>query len=179
MPESALITAMISAMQAFIREVSGTQAKKLSTGHGFVFHIEKVGRISIVVATDEDDRPTEQLTNLRTRFLHKFGGKVDTFRGVTDDFDAFIEDVREIFEIKGTEKRVEPSKQLNSFALIQIKPELQKAARAMVMKKEAGILELKEELETTPFRTRELLEELLELGYIGRYFDGEKIVYYL
>jgi len=178
MPESALITAMISAMQAFIKEVSGSHAKKLSTG-GFVFHLDRVGKIVFILATDDDERPESEIYQLRTRFLHKFGGNLHSFSGMTDEYLPFEEDVYDIFNIQVQEHRVEPSQQLNSFALIQIPSHLQEVARTIVMKKEISTIDLYKELDDTPFQINNKVEELVEMGYIGRYFDGNQKVYFV
>jgi len=178
MPESALITAMISAMQAFIHEVSGAYAKKLSTG-GFVFHIDRVGKLIFVLATSDEERPNLELTNLRTRFLHKFGAQITSFRGATDEFRVFEKDVREIFDINSQIHRIEPEKPLTSFALIQIPQELQEAARLFVMKKELSVADIKEETGKTTFEITLTLEKLFELGYIGRYHNGKMFIYFI
>ena len=178
MPESALITAMISAMQAFIKEVSGNYAKKLSTG-GFVFHIDRVGKLVFILATSEDQRPDEEMGQIRTRFLHKYGASIDSFRGVTDEFTGFEKDLKEILDIKTYENRIEPTKQLNSFALLQIPKDLQPASRALIMKKELNAKQMSEELEITPLEARKLLDELHELGYAGRFHDGWDFIYFV
>ena len=178
MPESALITAMLSAMQSFIKEVSGTFAQKLSTG-GFVFHIEKVGRVSFVLATAEEERPTTELTQLRTKFLHGYGQLIDDFRGVTDHFIPFEDDVKTILDISLEMKKTEPTKQLNSFALLQIKPSLQEIAREVILAKGAKPSDLIEKLDLTEYQVRVLLEELFDMGFIGRYIDGAEYVYFV
>jgi hypothetical protein len=177
MPPSALITAMLSAMQAFILEVSGNTAKKLSAG-SFVFHIEIIGKVALVLATSSENRP-EELKELRSSFLHKYGSNLASFKGEVDVFYPFEDDVNQILGLEYKEEKVLPSKQLNSFALLQIKSDLQQVAREIVMKKEIKIKELAGILDQTQLITRMQLEELFDLGFIGKYLDGKEFVYFL
>ena len=178
MPESALITAMISAMQAFIKEVSGNYAKKVSTG-GFVFHLDRVGKVVFILACDDDNRPDTEMNQMRIRFLHKYGASLDNFKGMTDDYLGFEKDIKEIFDIKEMERKIEPQKQLNSFALLQIPKHLQEVARQVIMKKEISAKSLAETLEITNFPAKEYLEDLFSDGFLGRYFNGFDYLYFI
>ncbi|MHA2504030.1 MAG: hypothetical protein ACXAE3_14315, partial [Candidatus Kariarchaeaceae archaeon] len=141
--------------------------------------VDRVGKLIFVLATSDDARPEDELSQLRTRFLHKHGSKIDVFRGVTDDFRDFDTDVNEIFDIKVQERRVEPSQQLNSFALLQIPKDLQNVARILVMKKEITVGDLRAETDQTIFQARTQLEDLFSRGFVGRYHNGRVYVYFV
>lgn len=177
MPQSALITAMLSAMQAFINEISGDQAKKLSTG-GFVFHMESMKEISLVIATSSEERPPE-LAELRTVFLHKFGSQIGNFTGDTSLFLDFEEDVLKILQFDKLAERIEPTNKLNAYSLLQIRPELQAIAKEAVLKKETRVIELSKILDRSHLIVQMQLEELFDLGFLGKYYDKGEIVYFL
>ncbi|OLS22360.1 MAG: hypothetical protein HeimC2_29960 [Candidatus Heimdallarchaeota archaeon LC_2] len=177
MPQSALITAMLSAMQAFINEISGDQAKKLSTG-GFVFHMESMKEISLVIATSSETRPSE-LTELRTVFLHKFGSKITSFTGDTSLFLDFDEDVLRILKMNTVDERIEPKNKLNAYSLLQIRPELQAIAKEAVLKKQTRVSELSKILDRSHLIVQMQLEELFDMGVLGKYSDKGEIVYFL
>lgn len=177
MPQSALITAMLSAMQAFINEISGDQAKKLSTG-GFVFHMESMKELSLVIATSSEKRPFE-LTELRNVFLHKFGSKITSFTGDTSLFLDFEEDVFRILKMNQVDKRIEPKNKLNAYSLLQIRPELQAIAKEAVLKKQTRVSELSKILDRSHLIVQMQLEELFDNGFLGKYSDNGEIVYFL
>lgn len=177
MPQSALITAMLSAMQAFINEISGDQAKKLSTG-GFVFHMESMQEISLVIATSSETRPSE-LSELRTVFLHKFGSQISKFSGDTSLFLDFEEDVLRILKYDKFDDKIEPKNKLTAYSLLQIRPELQAIAREAVLKKQTRVVELSKILDRSHLIVQMQLEELFDLGFLGKYHDIGEIVYFL
>lgn len=177
MPQSALITAMLSAMQAFIKEISGDQAKKLSTG-GFVFHMESLDEISLVIATSSETRPSE-LTELRNVFFHKYGGQISKFVGDTAMFISFEDDVRSVLKIGQQEEREPPKNKLTAYSLLQIRPELQDIAREAVLKKETRVSELEKLLNRPALVIQMQLEELFDLGFLGKYIEADEIVYFL
>lgn len=178
MPEASLISGMLTAMQSFIQEISGTYAKKLSAGD-FVFHLEKIGKISIVLSTDSDNRPIEQMTQLRTRFMNKYGSYLDSWSGTVHQFQPFKEDVDEILDSYGLVERVDPKKPLNAFVLISLKPELQKIAKVLIMKKKMTAHEMAAESEFTPYQCYNYLEELVNLGHVGRTQQDDDYTYFV
>ncbi|MCY3410762.1 MAG: hypothetical protein INQ03_03905 [Candidatus Heimdallarchaeota archaeon] len=178
MPEAALITAMVSAMQSFIKEISGVYANKVSAG-GFVFHIEKIGKITIALVTSDDERPVDKINKIRTVFISKYGQFIEGSFGQIQQFAAFENELQDILGIIHQEERVNPTKQLNSFAFISIKPELQKIAKLIVMKKEGNALDLAKELNDTAFNVNSGLEQLFDLGYVGRYYEGNSYTYFV
>jgi hypothetical protein len=177
MPQSALITAMLSAMQAFINEISGDQAKKLSTG-GFVFHMESMKEISLVLATSSEVRPPE-LPELRNVFFHKFGGDISSFVGDTELFAPFENDVRQILKIDQQEEKIPPKNKLTAYSLLQIRPELQDIAREAVLKKETRVSELQKLLNRSGLIIQMQLEELYDLGFLGKFVKDGEMIYFI
>lgn len=177
MPESALITAMLSAIQSFILEISGTPAKKFST-RGFVFHIENLKKIYIAVATDSEKPPIE-LRELRTVFLRKFATQIENFRGDTSEFAHFEDDVKKIFNFAELTKRTPPKKKLTAYSLLQIPPDLQAVARELALNKETKIYPLSRKLKQSGLLTKMQLEELFDLGLVGKTIENRDFVYFL
>jgi hypothetical protein len=158
---------MLTAMQAFLFEVSGNYADKISAG-GFVFHVDRVGKISIVLATSADERPSELMSILRTRFLHKYGSYLANFSGVINKFDPFKEDVEEILNLKGVGERIEPKEPLNAFIIMSLNEELQNTAREIILLGEATAQQLSDKLTQSLRVTKSHLERLVAMGHIGR-----------
>ena len=177
MPPSALITAMISAMQSFIHEISGNQARKLTT-YGFTFHIETVGKLSLILATSSDEAPPE-LTQLRNAFLHKFGDKIANFIGDTELFAPFEDDVRKVLNVKDLGVRTPPGKKMTAFDVMKIPPDLQNLAKNIAMNNEITVSQLSEKLKQTELQTQMQLDELFDMGYIGRYLEDNEFVYFM
>ncbi|MHA2171362.1 MAG: hypothetical protein ACXAB7_15855 [Candidatus Kariarchaeaceae archaeon] len=178
MPDKYLITAMLAAMQAFITEVSGDYAKKVAAAE-FVFHIEKVGKISIVLATSSDERPADQLSNLRTSFLHKFGAELANFTGVITKFEDFKSDAEEILNLEGIGPRIEPSQPLNAFVIMSLDEDLREIAKELIIVEEATAIELSDRLTRSLLFTKAVLEKLVTMGHIGRIETDQGLRYFV
>ncbi|OLS26295.1 MAG: hypothetical protein HeimC2_15390 [Candidatus Heimdallarchaeota archaeon LC_2] len=176
-PSSHLVSAMLTAMQVFVKEVVGSNFSEITAGP-FSFISEQAGPFSIVVVGTKSQEASEKSKYLVLRFIRKYKTMIENWKGELIDFVDFDEDVNEVFGM--TEGlRVDPKIPLDAIALLQIKESLQPIARRILARYEISIEDMAKDLDLTFIVTANLLNELFELGYIGRFRRDDKTFYFI
>ena len=177
-PPYSLITGLLTAMQNFVLEVTGSYPTDLSAGT-FTFHMEKWGPLTIVLTTSNQKVPIPTLSDLGIRFLNRFGDKVENWKGRVSEFEDFEIDVKDILGSSRIQQRVDPKTPMTSLALLSLDPDLQKVAQAIIQVGEASSHVLATETNQNEYVTRLQCEELVKMGHLGRiYSDDEEFIYF-
>lgn len=176
-PSSHLVSAMLTAMQVFVKEVVGSNFSEVTAGP-FSFISEKAGPFSIVVVGSKSEEASEKSKYLVLRFIRKYKSKIEGWKGELIDFEDFDEDVHEVFGMtEGV--RVDPKAPLDALALLQIEERLQPVAKRILAKDQVSIEEMAKDMGLTLIVTANLLNDLFELGYIGRFRRDDQTYYFI
>ena len=168
---------MLTAMQVFVKEVVGSNFSEVTAGP-FSFISEQAGPFSIVVVGTKSKEASEKAKYLVLRFIRKYKTMIENWRGELINFVDFDEDVHEVFGMtEGV--RVDPKNPLDALALLQIEERLQSVAKRILAKYELSIEEMAKDLDLTFIDTANLLNELFDLGYIGRFRRDDKTFYFI
>ncbi|MHA2251282.1 MAG: winged helix-turn-helix domain-containing protein [Candidatus Kariarchaeaceae archaeon] len=176
-PSPHLVSAMLTAMQVFIKEVTGSYFSEISAGP-FSFISEKAGPFSVVLVSTKSEEAIEKAKYLTLRFIRRFKSSIEDWSGETIDFQDFDEDVEIVFGPQN-DVRVDPKKPLDAIALIQLKHELQEIAKYLLQKEEKTVDEIAEELSLSKYVVFDQINELYDLGYIGRFEKDSNLVYFV
>ncbi|MHA2029396.1 MAG: hypothetical protein ACW99A_06270 [Candidatus Kariarchaeaceae archaeon] len=177
-PPYSLITGLLTAMQNFVLEVTGSYPTDLSAG-GFTFHMEKYGPLTIVLTTQNQKVPIPTLSDLGYRFLNRFGEKVENWKGRVSEFEEFDADIEDILGTSRIQKRVDPKQPLTSLALLSLNPDLQNVAQAIIQIGEASSYRLAQLSGQNEYVTRLQCEELVKLGHLGRiHSTDDEFIYF-
>lgn len=178
-PPYNLITGLLTAMQNFVFEVTGSYPTDLSAG-GFTFHMEKYGPLTVVLSTSNEKQPIPRLNQLGVRFLQRFGDKIEGWKGRVSEFTGFTEDVKDILGDFEIQKRVDPKNPLTALALLSLDSDLQDVAKALIQVGEASSTELSKLAGKNEYITRLHCEELVKLGHVGRiHKSDDEFVYFV
>lgn len=176
-PSAHLVSAMLTAMQVFVREVVGSNFSEVTAGP-FSFISEKAGPFSIVVVGTKNPEVMQKSKYLVLRFIRKYKTKIENWKGELIDFEDFDEDVDEVFgQIE--DLRIDPKAPLDAIALLTIESELQPVAKLMLAKGEVDSNLTALSLEITEIDANNRLEKLFELGYIGRFSRSGAVYYFV
>jgi hypothetical protein len=179
-PPKNLVTGMLTALQGFVRELTGEFPSILGTegDHPFTFYFQKRGPVTIVLAiSDKISQPTE-INEIGLRFLRNYGADIENWKGQDDYFEAFTEDLIDLLGEDRTSRRVDPKNPINAFTLLSLDVSLQNIAKELINLKETTSQELAERLGLSEYPLRMQLEELVELGHLGRYFSKDGYTYF-
>ena len=110
--------------------------------------------------------------------MRRFGEKVEKWKGKVSDFSAYKEDVQDVLGLSEITKRIYPKDPLTAMTLLSLDPALQEIAQALIQRREASSDILGNETSKSEFIARMQLEELVELGHIGRTMSGEDYIYF-
>lgn len=176
-PSPHLVSAMLTAMQVFIKEVTGSFFSEVTAGP-FSFVSEKAGPFSVVLVSTKSSEALAKAKYLVLRFIRRYQSALDQWKGETLDFQNFDIDVADVF---GNQEdiRIDPKIPLDSISLIKLKPNLQKVAKQLLTKEEVSVDQLAEELGESRFKVYANLNELFELGHVGRYTKDRKLIYFI
>jgi len=176
-PSQDLVAAMLTAMQSFIREVTGSYFSELTAGP-FSFVSEVAGPFQVVMVTSKSDKAVETVQHLGMRFMRKYKQLIENWKGETIDFEDFIIDVNEVVGIGSETLRVDPKNPLNAATLVFLPPELQNIAVGLIQIDQITAEDLAVKLKIDPAIALERCESLLELGHIGKEQNSEGTFYF-
>lgn len=173
-----LITGMLTGIQQFVHEVSGAFPTELIAGR-YTFNFEKIGPLTIVLTTKTERKNVEYLSIIGSRFLSKFGAKIDKWKGFTNEFASFEDDLAEIFGPDIIKNRIDPKLTMNAITILQLEDKLIDVAITMISLKEATSEEVAFQLKKDQKNVEELLDEMVENGYLGCYINENPKRYYV
>jgi len=176
-PPKNLITGMFTALQGFVMELTGKYPTILSTDD-FTFYFQKRGPITIVLNTSETIKQPNQLSEIGLRFLQQFGNEVEKWKGDEAHFSRFSEELVDLLGVEQTTKRIDPEKPLSPMGLLHLDPKYQALIKELISRKQATSKELAETLQRNEYHLRLDLEELVEMGFIGRIYLVEEYHYF-
>lgn len=179
-PPSQLVTGLLTAMQNFVQEMTGSYVNHFSAA-GYTFVSEPIGPISIVMALADEFLLSENLplTELGINFLKYFGDKLEDWTGDMSDFSSFDDILAEILKIEKVKERIEPKNPLNALTLMSLPENLQEVARYVLEKREASPHEFAKSKNFSENEAIEKFEELLSMGHIGRLVKDDTPVYFV
>ena len=176
-PPPDLVSALLTAMQGFVKEVTGSHFTELTAGP-FSFTSERVGPFSVVIVSNKSEIAIEKAKYLSLRFIKRFRMDIENWSGNTIDFETFDEDIQEIIGKVDT-IRIDPSVPLDAISLLSLRPQLQSVSKALLTK---GALTLPQVIELTgisPIQAENQLEELLLMGHVGKYKKEGQLYYFV
>ncbi|MFV2014420.1 MAG: hypothetical protein ACC656_03250 [Candidatus Heimdallarchaeota archaeon] len=176
-PTAHLVSAMLTAMQVFVREVVGSNFSEITAGP-FSFISEKAGPFSIVVVGTKNPEVIQKSKYLVLRFIRKYKTKIENWKGELIDFEDFDEDVDEVFGLI-EDLRIDPKAPLDAIALLTIESELQPVAKLMLSKAELEMNQTALSLGITEIEAKNRLDKLFDLGYIGRFSRSGEVFYFV
>lgn len=166
-PDEDLISAMIVAMQNFIKEVTGTYFSELTAGP-IQFSAQKAGPFYVVLVSTRSEKALEQVKHLGILFMRRYKTLIENWKGETIDFEGFNEDIEEVIGVDPEDLRIDPKNPLDAKTLIFLEQELQQVAKYLIRKKEATIGRLVSDLGIKTEDAIKSVETLFERGHIGK-----------
>ncbi len=177
-PPISLMSGLLTAMQSFVMEVTGSYPTILSGG-GFAFHLEKIGPLTFVLTCSEERKPLRSLSNIGMRFINKFGSKVENWIGNPDAFINFKKDIEDILGKETVQTHIYPTKPLNSLVLLSLSPEMQEISKALIEKRESTPSDLAKSIDVSVYDIKIQLEQLLSMGHVGRTERETDFLYFI
>ena len=177
-PDEDLISAMIVAMQNFIKEVTGTYFSELTAGP-IQFSAERAGPFYVVLVSTRSEKAIEKVKHLGILFMRRYKTQIENWKGETIDFEGFNEDIDQVVGQKPQDLRVDPKHPLDAKTLIFLEPELQDVAKYMLRKKESTIGKLSIDLGIDGDTASQIIETLFERGHIGKEIIGGVTKYFV
>ncbi len=176
-PPTHLVSAMLTAMQVFIKEVTGENFSEVTAGP-FTFVSEKVGPFSVVIISSKSHKITEKAKFLTLRFIRKYKNAIENWGGETVIFADFEKDVEDIFG-KVEDIRIDPKNPLDIFRILSLPEEFQPIVKYLLIKGEAPLTEISDKLNIGRYILQKKLESMVEQGNIGRYVKDQDFVYFI
>jgi hypothetical protein len=176
-PSAHLVSAMLTAMQVFVREVVGSNFSEVTAGP-FSFISEKAGPFSIVVVGTKNPEVMQKSKYLVLRFIRKYKSKIEHWKGELIDFEDFDQDVDEVFGLI-EDIRIDPKIPLDAIALLQIESDLQPVAKLILGKQEVEKNLTALSLNITEIDATNRLDKLFDLGYIGKFNRSGETFYFV
>ncbi len=179
-PPSQLVTGLLTAMQNFVQEMTGSYVNHFSAA-GYTFVNEPIGPISIVMALADEFLISENLplTELGVNFLKHYGDKLENWSGDMSVFAKFDKILAEILHIEKIKERIEPKNPLNALTLISLPETLQETAKFVLERREASPKDLATQQGLSENEAVQRLEELLNRGHGGRLVKDDVPLYFV
>lgn len=165
-PSPDLVSAMLTAMQSFVFEVTGAYFSDLTAGP-FSFTSEKVGPFAVVLASTKSEKAEEYTKYLALRFIKRFALLLENWNGETADFEAFDVDVTEIFGVLPS-RRIDIKNPIDAATLMTLKQDLQSVVRYLLIKGDSSIEQIAAGINESEILVQTKINELLALGHIGK-----------
>lgn len=176
-PAPHLVSAMLTAMQVFIREVTGNYFTNVDAGP-FSFIAEKAGPFSVVIISGKSEETFEKAKYLTIRFMKRYKGTIENWKGETIEFADFDKDVDLIFG-RYDEPRKDPTRPLDVFTLMNLDHKYQVLAKALIGIKEAKVERIAEKAGEGVAEAQIKLDDMVEKGYVGRFSLNNEKVYFV
>ena len=176
-PTPHLVSAMLTAMQVFIKEVTGSYFTEVHAGP-FSFVSEKAGPFSVVIVSEKSHKSLDRAKFLTLRFIRKYRSAIENWTGQTVEFADFDEDVEEVFG-KLDDIRIDPINPLDVMTLLTIHEKYQPVVKYLLTKGEVSLDHIAIEFEDDRFILHGYLEELVKLGHVGRFIKEGNFWYFV
>lgn len=175
-----LISSFISAVASFSQEAIGNELRGIESEGKFIFVTDHNQIVTAIIADDPNEISPQISETIALKFLSEYATHIqsgiddaDTFR----DFDSVLDRIIPPHLALGG--RIEPQEPLDALEIIKIPPHLRDIALLILREKEITVhqavreLSLKEEIATS------WMEELVELGKVGRRDSERDQVYFI
>ncbi len=177
-PDEDLVSAMIVAMQNFIKEVTGTYFSELTAGP-IQFSAERAGPFYVVLVSTRSTKAIEKVKHLGILFMRRYKTLIENWKGETIDFEGFNEDIDEVIGHDPQDLRIDPRNPLDAKTLIFLEPELQDIAKYLLRKKETTIGNIASDLNLDTESVLRVVETLFERGHVGKEKIGGTTKYFV
>ena len=179
-PPSSLITGILTAFQSAFYEISGAWPRKIVSGK-FQFTFEKIGALTICKVVDAKEESEDYLSEIGLAFIKKYGSQLNKWRGDRRPFSEFTQDLDLIIP-QQLSNSFNPQKPLDAFALLSLGEGMGLLSKY--------IIEHEKKIQSKDFdiickrlninikKLKEMIENLIELGYLGFIRHGEGDIEY-
>ncbi len=179
-PPSSLITGILTAFQSAFYEISGAWPRKIVSGK-FQFIFEKIGPLTICKVIDAAEETEEYLSEIGLAFIKKYGSQLSKWRGDRRPFSEFTQDLDRIIPQQLSNSH-NPQKPLDAFALLNLNEEMGLLAK-YIIEHEKKIKTMEFDIICTHLnidnkKLKEMIEDLIELGFLGFIRHGEGAIEY-
>jgi hypothetical protein len=175
-----LISSFISAVASFSQEAIGNELRGIESEGKFIFVADHNQIITAIIADDPNEVSPQISETIALKFLSEYAPHIqsgiddaDTFR----DFDSILDRIIPPHLALGG--RIEPQGPLDALEIINLAPHLRNMALLILREKEITTGRAAHELSIDEDEVTSWMEELVELGKIGRRDTANGQIYFL
>ena len=176
-----LVSGLLTALRMFANEVTDADVKAFQV-EGLTYHFQSFDIFYVVLVTSSLEGPQKYLHELGLRFMKKFGEIFLTSKDIALDyscFNSFQGDVREVLgSIVDVTSSIKPTKKLTTAEIFNLPIETQKVALAILEIEQGTLEDISKEVKLDDSNTKNLLENLITIGFIGQKTSNNKTVYF-
>ncbi len=175
-----LMSSFISAISAFSREAMGDELRGIESDGRFVFVADHDRIITVLIAENPEEISTGLIDNIGINFVSRYSKHAEldlcdsaTFR----EFDGVLDKIIPSRLLEST--RVDPLEPLDALSLIEVPQESTQIALLLIRKKSLSAQQAATELSMDVDSAHILLEQLVEMGKVGRRTSSGSVLYFV
>lgn len=175
-----LVSGLLTALRMFASEVTHSDVKAFEV-EGLTYHFQSFNIFCVVLVTSSLEGPQEYLHQLGLRFIKKFGEDYVSSHKTYDFtfFESFKSDVEQVLgSIVDISSSINPTKKLTTAEIFNLPQETQKIALALLQLEQGTVNEIAREVKMREENINRILDQLIEIGFIGKRSTDEKIIYF-
>jgi hypothetical protein len=176
-----LVSGLLTALRMFANEVTHADVKAFEV-EGLTYHFQSFDLFYVVLVTSSMEEPQVYLHQLGLRFMKKYGENYLTIKDKALDyscFDTFKGDIAEVLgSIVDVSSSINPTKKLTTAEIFNLPIETQKVALVILEIEQGTVEDIIREGNLEKLDTIEVLNKLVEIGFIGLKADDGKEVYF-
>ncbi len=177
-PNEDLVSAMLVAMQNFVKEVTGTYFSELTAGP-IQFSSEKAGPFYVVLVSTRSKLALEKVKHLGILFMRRYKTLIENWKGETIHFEDFEKDIEDVLGEFNEALRIDPKKPLDATSLIFLEKDIQPVARLILRKRELSPFDVSNALNMDINNAISKLERLFSMGHLGKYEENNETYYFV
>jgi hypothetical protein len=175
-----LMSSFISAVSAFSREAMGDELRGIESDGRFVFVADHDRIITVVIAESPEEISPGLIDNIGINFLSRYSKHAEldlcetsTFR----EFDGVLDKIIPPELLEST--RIDPVEPLDALSLIEVPQTSTELALLLIRKKSLSVKQAATELSIDVDNAHSLLEQLVEMGKVGRRTSRGSVMYFV
>jgi hypothetical protein len=175
-----LISSFISAVASFSQEAIGNELRGIESEGKFIFVTDHNQIVIAIIADDPNEISPQISETIALKFLSEYATHIQSGIDDTDafrDFGSILD--RSIPPHLALGGRIEPKGPLDALEIVKIPPHLRNVALLILREKEITIHQAAHELSLEEEVASNWMEELVELGKIGRKESIKGQIYFL
>jgi hypothetical protein len=175
-----LISSFISAVASFSQEAIGNELRGIESEGKFIFVTDHNQIVTAIIADDPNEISPQISETIALKFLSEYATHIQS--GIDDsdmfrDFDSVLDRIIPPHLALGG--RVEPQGPLDALEIIKIPPHLRNMALLILREREITVRQAAHELSLEEDVVTQTIEELVELGKVGRRDTMKGLIYFL